>query len=275
MRSLINSVYIMTILRKAFSKSLFFSTIVTCLITFSHSAYSDPIEESAEKSLPLPSVLFAKHIEAIGGEKLLLKYTTRTITSTLLIKAYGIEGDLNIIAEAPNKMKTTVDLGPMGMSLSGFNGSIGWSIDAMTGTKILDGAALKTMTNKANFYADNLQLGKNTIRQRTVDVTTFNGGEQYRVFLLNDKGEESYLYFSKESGLLTGMDQMELGAMGMMPTQIRLSNYVELDGLKTVSRISSLQNNVETIIEINSVSYEKLSKNAFDLPLEIQALVKD
>ena len=71
------------------------------------------------------------------------------------------------------------------------------------------------------------------------------------------------------------MDRMEFGAMGKVPTQIRLSSYVELDGLKTVRRISSSQNGVETIIEINSVSYDDLAGNAFDLPSEIQALVKN
>lgn len=261
----------MYIFKKYLSRSLF----LAATLAFTINAYSESVDDSAANNLPLVSVLFAKHIEAIGGEKSLRAYTKRTITSKLFIKAFGIEGNLNIVAAAPNKMTTTVDLGKFGVNRSGFNGSVGWSMDAMSGNKVLDGEALQAMIAKANFYGDNLQLGKGAIKQKTVDVVTFDGGEQFRVFLLNAKGEESYLYFSKETGLLSGMDRMEFGAMGKVPTQIRLSSYVELDGLKTVRRISSSQNGVETIIEINSVSYDDLAGNAFDLPSEIQALVKN
>ncbi len=55
-------------------------------------------------------------------------------------------------------------------------------------------------------------------------------------------GEESYLYFSKETGLLSGIDRMELGPMGKAPTQIRMGNYIESDGVKTARKITSSQN---------------------------------
>ena len=70
------------------------------------------------------------------------------------------------------------------------------------------------------------------------------------------------------------MDKMEQGPMGKVPTKLRLSNYVELDGLKTVRRISSSQGGIETIIEIESVSNDDLADNVFDLPSEIKALIK-
>ena len=52
-----------------------------------------------------------------------------------------------------------------------------------------------------------------------------------------------------------------------------MSNYVEFDGVKTAHRITSTQNGVETIIEIDSVSYNALAENAFELPSEIQTKV--
>jgi len=162
-----------------------------------------------------------------------------------------------------------------GINRSGFNGSIAWSMDPESGNRILSGEALQAMDEKSNFYADNLQLGKDATKQKTVDVVTFNGVEQYRVFLLNKNGEESYLYFSQKTGLLSGVDRIELSAMGKVPTQIRFSNYVQLDGLKTVRRISISQNGVESTIVINSVSYDDLATNAFDLPSEIKAILND
>jgi hypothetical protein len=43
--------------------------------------------------------------------------------------------------------------------------------------------------------------------------------------------------------------------------------------VKSARRISSTQSGVETIIEIDSVSYDAVPENAFELPAEIQALV--
>jgi hypothetical protein len=236
-------------------------------------SYSQSIEKSAAEDLPLPGVLINKHIDAVGGEQSLHAHTTKTINGKLHIKAMGIEGNLHIVAAAPDKIKTTIELGQYGKSLSGYNGTVGWSMDPMSGNRILEGEALKQMIARADFYNSDLNLGKDAVKLETVQTVNFDDGEQYKVLLVDANGEESYLYFSKETGLLSGIDRMETGAMGKMPTQIRLGNYVETDGIKTARRITSSQNGGETIIEIDSVSYNALAENAFELPAEIQSQV--
>ena len=52
------------------------------------------------------------------------------------------------------------------------------------------------------------------LNMETVQTVTFEDGEQFKVLLVDADGEESYLYFSKETGLLSGIDRMELGTMG-------------------------------------------------------------
>ncbi|MCA9735868.1 hypothetical protein KC799_27260 [candidate division KSB1 bacterium] len=233
-------------------------------------SFGQASEESAVDDLPLPGVLFEKHINAVGGEQALLKHTTKTINGKLIIKAMGVEGSLLVVAAEPNKIKTTVELGQFGKSLSGYDGKIGWSMNPMAGNMILEGEALKQMIAQADFYGNNLHIGKDAVKKETVQKVAFEDGEQFKVLLVDANGEESYLYFSKESGLLSGIDKMELGAMGKAPTQIRLSNYVVSDGVKTAHRISSIQNGVESIMQIDSVSYDSLPENAFELPSEIQ-----
>ena len=250
----------------------FFAVILFLVATFGFTvkSYSQTIEESAIDSLPNPGVLFAKHIDAIGGEQSIRVHTTKTIDGKLLIKAMGIEGNIHIIASAPDKLKTTIGLGQYGKSNSGYNGTVGWAMDPMSGNKILEGEALKQMIARADFYGNSLYLGKDAVEKETVETVTFEDGQQYKVLLVDENGEESYLYFSKETGLLSGIDKMEIGTMGKAPTQIRLGNYVEYGGVKTAHRITSSQNGVETIIEIDSVSYAPLAENAFDLPEELQ-----
>ncbi|MGL1955729.1 MAG: hypothetical protein OCD00_00220 [Colwellia sp.] len=260
---------------KYLTKTLFLVATLTVTLALTVNANSAPIDDSSVDNLPLPSILFAKHIEAIGGEQSIAAHTISTVNSKLIINAYGIEGSLQVIAAAPNKLTTTVELGPLGVSRSGFNGSVGWSMNAMSGNELLEGEALHAMIMKADFYADNLHLANGVIKQKTVEIATFADGKHYRVLLVNAKGEESFLFFSTKTGLLSGMDRMEQGASGSVPTQIRLGNYVEFDGMKTARRVSSSQNGVETIIEITAISYNELAPNAFDLPVEIQAMINE
>lgn len=249
---------------------------LTATFGFAVNSYSQPVEESAADNLPLPSSLFTNHIEAVGGEQALRAHTVRTIVGKLIINAYAIKGDLNIVAETPNKLSTIIELGQFGTSRSGYNGAVGWSMDPMSGNRVFKGEALQGLIESADFYADNLHLGNGAIKQETVETVAFEDGEQFRVLLINENGDESYLYFSKETGLLRGIDRMGLGAGGsLVPTQIRLGNYIEFDGVKTARKISSSQNGVETIVEIDSVSYDAPADNAFELPAEIQALTNE
>ena len=259
-------------MNKYLALTLFF---LAATFGFTVNSYSQSVEVSAADNLPLPSVLFANHIEAVGGEESIRAHTMRTANGSLIINAYGIIGELNMVAAAPNKLVTNIELGQFGTSRSGYNGTVGWTMDPMSGNRVLQGEALKGMIKSADFYSDNLHLGVDAVNIETVETVIFNDGEHYRVLLINADGDESYLYFSKETGLLSGSDTMTLGASGMVPTQIRLENYVEYEGVKSARKISSTQGGVETIIEIDSVSYDAIPENAFELPAEIQAFVNE
>jgi hypothetical protein len=242
-------------------------------IGLSVNTYSQTLEESSANNLPLPSVLLEKYVNAVGGEQSLRAHTTKTINGKLLIKAMGVEGNMQVLAATPEKIKTTVELGQYGKSISGYDGKVGWSMDPRAGNVILEGEALQQMIARADFYGNNLHLGKDAVKLETIQTVNFEDGKQFKVLLVDANGEESYLYFSKETGLLRGIDMMELGPMGKVPTQIRMNNYVESDGVKTAQRITSTQNGVETIIEIDSVSYNPIHENAFELPNEIKTIV--
>lgn len=259
----------MSTINRYLTLALFFTVIFGLTIT----SFSQSNEESAANDLPLPSVLLKNHIAAVGGEHAIRNHSTQTTYGKLIIKVMGLEGKMIVIAEAPDKIKTTIELGQYGESSSGYNGKVGWSMDPMSGKRVLDGEGLKQMTARADFYGNDLNLGKNSIKMETVETVSFENVEQYKVLLVNQEGEESYLYFSKETGLLNRIDKMELGAMGKAPAQIRLSNYTESDGVKTARRIVSSQNGMETIIEIDSVSYGPIPENAFEIPAEIQSLL--
>ncbi|HKI79744.1 MAG TPA: hypothetical protein VKA26_14480, partial [Ignavibacteriaceae bacterium] len=96
------------------NKYLTIILFLTATFGFAVKSYSQSEKESAAEDLPLPGVLFIKHIDAVGGEQALRAHTTKTINGKLHIKVMGIEGNINVIAAAPNKMKTTLELGQYG-----------------------------------------------------------------------------------------------------------------------------------------------------------------
>lgn len=239
-------------------------------IGFINSSFGQSSDESAADNLPLPSSLIDEHVEAMGGEAAIRAHDERTVSGTLKIQAYGIDGDINIASAAPNKLKTTVGLGQFGNSLSGYNGSVGWSMDPMSGNRVLQGDALQGMIDNADFYGNNLHLGKNAVMMKTIEKVTFNDTEHFRVVMVDADGNEQYLYFSEETGLLSGVDTMAMSATGITPTQIRMEKYKEFGGVQVAMKIISSQNGVDTVIEFDTVSYDDLTDNTFDLPEEIQ-----
>ena len=142
----------------------------------------------------------------------------------------------------------------------------------MAGNQVLSGDALAGIQNNADFYSD-LNLGKNSTEKQTVGVADIDGEQHYRVRLVNRDGDESYLYFSKETGLLGGIDRMDATPMGKVPTQVRLRDYVEADGLQSPRTIATTQNAVESLMQIESISYDTLNEGAFELPPEIQSVL--
>ncbi|MDN4504343.1 hypothetical protein QX776_18180 [Alteromonadaceae bacterium BrNp21-10] len=224
-------------------------------------------------ALPSAKALFTKHIEAVGGEEKLRENHARTVTGTFKIPAMGVNGTLVAVAAAPNKMSSVVDLGPMGKSFEGYNGTRGWSINGMTGNQLLEGDALKALQARADFYAD-LHLAGDSVKQQTVEIATIDGEENYRVLLVSAEGNESFLFFSKTTGLLTGKESMEKTPYGVLPTTVKISDYSEFAGLKFAKKVVTSQGGFDSILQIDSVSFADIAENAFDMPAEIQALIK-
>jgi hypothetical protein len=229
-------------------------------------------DQLGENGYPTPAALFARHIEAIGGEEAIRAHSSRTIKGNFSMPALGVEGALLVVAAAPNKVATSIDLGAFGSSAEGFDGTVGWSINPMTGIAVLNGEMLEAAATRADFYAD-LHLGSRATTQQTLDIAMIDGNEAFRVRLENG-GRESFLYFSTDTGLLVGRDSIESTAQGKLPTTTRLREYVEFGGQKVASHSSTLQGGIEAVIEIDSVVFDNVDDKDFELPSEIKALVQ-
>ena len=240
---------------------------LTLMFTVSAGVYAN------NQDLPSAKALFAKHIEAVGGEHAIRANNSRTITGSFSMPAMGINGALHVVGSAPNKMNAVVDLGQMGNSIDGYNGTVGWSMNGMTGNQLLKGDALKVMQMRADFYSD-LNLAGDSVKQETVEIAIIDGEENYRVLLVAESGNERFLFFSKVSGLLTGKESMEKTPYGILPTLVKIGDYTQFGDLKIARNVTTNQGGVDSIIYIDSVSFDAVAEGSFDIPAEIQAMMK-
>lgn len=88
--------------------------------------------------LPTARALFDAHVEAIGGRAAVEQDNDGTFTGSTSIVEVGLTGDTRIVSRGKDHLVSTV-LPNLGAFLSGRNGDIVWSMDALTGARLLQG----------------------------------------------------------------------------------------------------------------------------------------
>jgi carboxyl-terminal processing protease len=93
-----------------------------------------PIENSAtgEKS-PSPKEVIEKYIAAVGGEKTLLKMTTRVSVGTVDVSAMGMSGTAELFEQAPNQSAMILTFEGLGTMRNTSDGKSRWLQDPLRG----------------------------------------------------------------------------------------------------------------------------------------------
>jgi hypothetical protein len=233
---------------------------------------ADVKSEVGANGLPTPAAILARYVDAVGGEAAIKKHQSSTRKGKMAIAAMGMEGQTVIKAAAPDKMVTNIETG-MGAMNQGYNGTIGWSDNPMTGAQLLSGDQLETMKTQADFYGP-LNYPKHYKSMETVEETTWGGQPAYKVKMVNNAGKEQLQYFAKDSGLFLGLQGMQSGPMGESEVKIVMSDYKDFGGTKipgkTTIDVAGMQ--IEQTIE--SVTYDDVDPAAFEPPAAVKALQK-
>ena len=181
----------------------------------------------------------------------------------------GVEGDLTIKAAAPNKVHQIIET-PMGSMETGYNGSVGWSINPFTGDSVLDGTALEAAKAQADFFGPLNYDALYTTRE-TLEETEFNGAMAYKVRLVDSAGGETIQYYDTKTSLLIGTEATQEGPQGAAEVTIMISDYKDFGGALTATKqVMSVQGmDIENVIE--SVTYDELTDADFELPASIQS----
>jgi hypothetical protein len=224
-------------------------------------------------ALPSADDVLKKFRTAIGGEAAIRKHTSRSVTGTFEILGQNMRGDMKILAAAPDHLRLLITLPGVGDIERGYDGHIGWSMDAQVGPRLLEGKELDELKHSADFY-DDLHDPKSYSSITVVGVSPFEGADCYEMKLVRTTGFEYTEFFNTKTGLLAGMKMNATSQMGTMPVVQVVTEYKNFGGIlvPTVTRQRMLQ--LESQMVITDIVYDQVDAKLFDLPPQIAALVK-
>jgi hypothetical protein len=224
--------------------------------------------------LPTAAAVLEKYRAAIGGAAALKKYTARTSTGRFELPAQGIAGPFEIAAAAPDRMRMRIELPGIGALQRGYDGKVGWAIDAAIGPRLLEGNELEEIRQTADFYYE-LHDPKDFSSMTVLERAPFEGRECYTLELVRKSGFKLVEYYDVTSGLMAGVRMSSSSAMGVVPNVVTaLDGYKSFGGIlsPTIARQRAL--GIESVLTIERIEYDNVPAGAVALPAEVEVLLK-
>ena len=230
---------------------------------------------SATPSAPLPAArqVIDRYLKAIGGREAFLKRTSSHAKGTFEIASAGLRGDMEVYAAKPNRSLISITFPGVGSMTSGYDGTVGWSIDPSMGPMLLEGEQLEQRRIDADFFAT-LHEEKNFKSMETQELTEFEGRKAYKLKLVRHSGDEQTEYFDAETGLMLGSVVTRDTPMGPIDATSVIAEYKDFGGVKIPTRVTQrMLAGQEIVLTIATVEWDAVDPSVFDLPAEIKPLV--
>lgn len=232
-----------------------------------------PLTAAAQQQLPPARQVIDRYVEAVGGREAIARPKFRSIETEMSMPAMGMTIPVKTVMAAPNRMVTTAEMPGAGTLRSGYDGSVGWQVNPMTGPALMSGAELEQTAQMADFYSP-LSYDRLYRSMETTERTELNGRPCYKVKLTTASGRESWQCFDTETGLMVATGGKQESQMGSMDVTSLLSDYRDFDGIRMATRSTSRMMGQDMVVTVKSVSHAPVDAAAFALPAEIQALAQ-
>ncbi len=232
---------------------------------------SDILDEVGANGLLTPRAILARYVDAVGGEEIIRSHSSTLLRGRFELSAFGIEGDIEIYSRAPDHVAQNIELSGLGSIHNGYNGEVGWNVDPLQGTSLLEGDALADLIQQSDYYLP-LSLGQ-AVEQETEEVTQVYGNDAYKVRLTDERGKDSVLYFSTEDGLLLRSDTVATTPLGEIPTSTMLLDYRNFAGYLQPTSIVVNQAGQEFSIEVTEIVFDTATDADFEPPAAVRSLL--
>lgn len=224
---------------------------------------------------PLPSArtVIDRHIEAIGGRKAILGHTSTHATGTMSMASSGVSGSVEVFAARPDKSLVKLSIGGIGEVLEGFDGSIAWSVSAITGPMVASGKELQQKKFDAAYDADLHETARYR-SMRTLEKTVYEGRPCYKVSLIHHDGTEDIEYYDVETRLRTATVATRESPMGAIKVTLSFADYRRFADLLVPTTMTQSTMGVQQVLRFSSVEFDKVPLSVFEPPAQIRAMVK-
>ena len=173
----------------------------------------------------------------------------------------------------PNKSVVRLTLSGIGEVLEGFDGTNGWSMSAITGPTLSQGKELEQKRFDADFYGDLHDPARYT-SITTVEKTTFDGRECYKISLVRKDLGEDFEFYDVKTGLKAGAIASRESSMGTITATETRGDYKQFGKLLQPTLLKQTAMGIAQVLTINTYEYDSVPATAFEPPAAIKALIK-
>jgi len=212
--------------------------------------------------------LWAKMVNALGGEAAMRRHTYRTMHGKRNIGGM-IEGTVERITAAPDLRVDRMTLGGMGKAEQGYNGNIAWSSSRQGGTRKLSGKELEDAKADADFYAM-LHPKRNHRSIVYVGQAEVDGRTCHEIRMTKQSGDVETYYIEAATSLPIGWVGTVPSNMGPLVMRALTTKFKRFDGeLVGVASVADVGGIQEMDTTITDVSFDKPPEGTFDPPKEL------
>lgn len=228
---------------------------------------------TASATLPPAAEIMDRHIKAIGGREALLSRSSLYGTGKVEMPAAGVSGTLEMFAAKPNKTVLKMSLPGIGDFREGFDGTVGWSVNPLTGPTLMQGTQLEQRKLESDFYSV-VNYDKHYESMATVEVTDFDGRPCYKLRLVRRGGGEDFQFYDVKTGLRAGAITTRETPMGAMTATMTETDYKPFGGVLQPTKLNTKVENLQQVMTFEKFEFDKVDPSVFELPDQIKALIK-
>jgi hypothetical protein len=212
-------------------------------------------------------------LEKLGGREKLSEIKSMKQSGTISIPMAGLSGTIELNITTPDRMLLKVDLPAMGTTLQGLNGETVWSTDPMNGPRLIPDTEAKEIIQQADLsYSLNFLDHNPTIEY--IGEVEFDGSKAHKIRLVNTQGDESFDYYSVETGLQTGSDTESDTPMGRITISTYLRDYKDFDGYLQAGTMVQMIGQTEIKTVFDTIEYNKVDDTVYVIPAAVNALIE-
>ena len=228
----------------------------------------------ADEALPKAETVLDRSIEVAGGKAAFEKRHNEVMHGSMEFTGRGVRGTMTVYQAEPDKNLAVIEIDGIGKIESGSNGDVAWENSALQGPRIKQGDERAGSLRDGSFNAA-LNWRKLYSKVENAGAETVEGHECYKIVLTPKEGKPTTQFFDKKSGLLIKTAVTRTTPMGEITAEVVADDYRKEGDILVPHKMVNRAAGQEFLIVVEKVEVNvELPKDRFDLPPEIQALLK-